>query len=71
MFAGVLDFLNNGGTAIIGVVVVLSLAYLFGSFTNEKDRCSASHPVKGRCRLARHHRPRYKHTNWRGDSWWD
>lgn len=70
IFAGVLDFLNDGGGAIIGVIVIVSLFYLFGLFKNEVDRCTATHPRHGRCRLKRMHRTGGKHTNWNGKSWY-
>ena len=71
MFAGVLDWLNDDGGATLAFLVVLSLVYLFGQFKFELDRCARTHPRYGRCRLSLHHRPRYKHTNWKGQSWWD
>lgn len=73
-YAGVLDWLNGNGGTILAVIVGLSVLYLFGLFTNEKDRCPAQHPRYGRCRLKRMHKGAMssrKHVNWNGQSWYD
>lgn len=71
MFAGVLDFLNNGGSTIIGVVIVVSVVYFLAHVGFQMNRCQAKDTVTGdQCRLALRHKPRRKHRTWGGREFW-